>query len=147
MSGSDTLDDLLGRKRVLLERKKAIERVLDALTIVIESMSDDIPNDTNTPRGHNRRNEITNAIFQMLTIDRPLHRKAILEKLGIAGFHIGGVNPVTSLGAYLSLDPRFTSVSRGYWSLTDESEIDATDVTPEGASLLEHVEESKSIEP
>ena len=144
MSSTDTLNDLLGRKRLLLEQKKAIEKILDALTVVIDAMLNDTSDDTSAPRRHGRRNDLTDAIHRILSADGPLHRKVILERVEQAGFHIGGANPLTSLGAYLSTDARFASVSRGCWGLTDEPEQGIEiPVTPERASLPEPVEESR----
>ena len=144
MSSNDTLNDLLGRKRVLLEQKKAIETILDALSVVIDSMSQDTTDQTSAPRRHGRRDELTDTIYKILAAEGPLHRKAILQRVEQAGFHIGGANPLTSLGAYLSTDARFASVSRGCWGLTDEPEQEIEiPVTPEGASLPEPVEESR----
>lgn len=64
--------------------------------------------------------ELTDAIERTLLAERPLHRKAILERVTAAGLYIGGTNPLTVLGSYLSLDKRFKNVGRGMWTLSEK---------------------------
>ena len=61
--------------------------------------------------------EITNAIYAILKESGAMHRQDIHTRLAVRGVKIGGQNPVNSMGAYLSRDPRFQSLGGGLWDL------------------------------
>ena len=71
---------------------------------------------------------LTEAIVEVLEREQPLHRNAILERVQAKDVHVAGVEPVKSLGAHLSADPRFKNVSRGVWALVDYGENQGEDL-------------------
>ncbi len=64
----------------------------------------------------------TNAVYEVLKEERPLHRRVILERLQEMGIEIVGRNPADSLSSYMSPDDRLRPVNgrQGYWTLTEE---------------------------
>lgn len=74
-----------------------------------------------------RVSNLGDAIYQILTAERPLHRREVYERLVEMGMTIPGRDPVNNVGAHLSLDPRFMSVGGGVWDLADPPEHDESD--------------------
>ena len=82
--------------------------------------------------------DLRNAIVRILMADRPLHRQAILNFLQDGSdLYIGGTNPLRTLAAHLSHDPRFKPVGNGRWTLTEEPTVpnDPEDLVFHGAQL------------
>lgn len=73
---------------------------------------------------HIRTNSVGDAIYEVLTAERPLHRRQVHERLVEMGMTIPGRDPVNNVGAHMSLDPRFMSVGGGVWDLADPPERD-----------------------
>ncbi len=71
-----------------------------------------------------RVSNLGDGIYQVLTTERPLHRRQVYERLEEMGMTIPGQDPVNNVGAHLSLDPRFMSVGGGVWDLADPPERD-----------------------
>ena len=71
-----------------------------------------------------RVSNLGDAIHEVLTAERPLHRRQVYERLVEMGMTIPGQDPVNNVGAHLSLDPRFMSVGGGVWDLADPPERD-----------------------
>lgn len=71
-----------------------------------------------------RVSNLGDAIYEVLTAERPLHRRQVHERLVEMGMTIPGQDPVNNVGAHLSLDPRFMSVGGGVWDLADPPERD-----------------------
>ena len=61
--------------------------------------------------------EITDAIYEVLETESPLHRRDILERVEASGVIIGGKDKLQNLSAYLSEDRRFQPAERGHWTL------------------------------
>ena len=64
--------------------------------------------------------EMRDTVFDILSSERPLHRRAIYERLLDQGIHVGGRSPINNFGAHMSADPRMKSNGSGYWTLTSE---------------------------
>ena len=105
-------------------KKLRIEKELEALHIAIRINNErDGRIDANDGRRTSTyAQELTDAIYDVLLKDRPLHRAAILEKVIQHGIHVGGSKPVNSIGSYLSTDQRFKNCGRGMWTLEQEPE-------------------------
>ena len=73
------------------------------------------------PGSGSASNKLRDAIYEILSAERPIHRSVILDRLTERGIVIPGRNPSNNLGAHLSIDPRFISVSRGVWDLADSA--------------------------
>lgn len=71
-----------------------------------------------------RVSNLGDAIYQILTAERPLHRRQVHERLVEMGRTIPGRDPVNNVGAHMSLDPRFMSVGGGVWDLAGPPEHD-----------------------
>ena len=65
--------------------------------------------------------KITDSIYQILSLEQPLHRAELFRRMEVANFHFGGQKPLDNFSGYLSKDPRFVSVGKGYWQLVESS--------------------------
>ena len=65
--------------------------------------------------------EVTEAIYRILAEEQPLHRAELLRRVEAADLHVGGLKPLDTFAAYLTRDPRFSSVGKGYWHLVEGS--------------------------
>ena len=63
--------------------------------------------------------EVTEAIVAELQKEQPLHRAELMGRVEEAGVYIGGKKPLDTFAAYLTRDPRFTSVGSGCWELVE----------------------------
>ena len=68
---------------------------------------------------HSSEHDARDAIFEILSKERPLHRNEILSRLSDMGIHTGGRSPVANLSSRLSHDHRFRSLGGGVWDLVD----------------------------
>ena len=110
-------------------KKRKIDKELEALYIVIRiNQERTIGVDTGGRRASTYAQELTDAICDTLSSERPLHRTAILERVTEHGIHVGGAKPINSIGSYLSTDRRFKNCGRGMWTLEQEP-IAATSLT------------------
>ena len=63
---------------------------------------------------------VSDVIFDILTDERPLHRKIILARIQERGINVKGKNKESNIGAYLSLySARFKRVGQGTWTLRE----------------------------
>ena len=65
--------------------------------------------------------QLTEAIYRILTEEQPIHRAELLRRVEAADLHVGGLKPLDTFAAYLTRDPRFSSVGKGYWHLVEGS--------------------------
>ena len=65
---------------------------------------------------------LKDAIYQILAIDGPLHRKVIYERLMQNGVRVGGQKPLDNVGARMSQDDRFMRLGGGLWGLVEQSD-------------------------
>ena len=102
-------------------KKHKIEKELEALHTAIR-INQERGNsvDASDRRTSTYAQELTDAIYDTLLSERPLHRMDILGKVAERGIHVGGTKPVNSIGSYLSTDPRFKNCGRGLWTLAEE---------------------------
>ena len=117
MKSSLVLQSLRTKALELDALYESISRRRDALQEVIQMYEQDVNNADATDDGLTHKDELTNAIEEILTEEQPLHRGTILERVREKGVYVGGKNPVNSLSSYLSIDPRFRAVGRGMWAL------------------------------
>lgn len=103
------------------ERRAELHRQRRALVVALEffgGAADGAPDSATTPAERSVPGiEIPNAIHAILEESGALHRQDIHARLAVRGVKIGGQNPVNSMGAYLSRDPRFQSLGGGLWDL------------------------------
>ncbi len=83
---------------------------------------------------------LPDEIYAILTAERPMHRRAIHDRLVERGVRIAGRDPVNNVGAHLSLDPRFRSVGRGMWDLAEPNDRDTPEDTEAQAEFDEEDE-------
>ena len=76
-------------------------------------------NSVQTPTEGTYTAELTNAIYELLIEERPLHRRTILDRLEAKDIFVGGSNKLRTLSAHLSHDGRFTPTERGFWTLAN----------------------------
>ena len=127
-------------------KKHKIEKELESLHTAIRINQERGSSvDAGDRRASTYAQELTDAIYDALLSERPLHRTDILGRVDERGVHVGGRKPVNSIGSYLSTDQRFKNCGRGMWTLREEpqagissSDNDAMDVAstpPQRASF------------
>ena len=62
---------------------------------------------------------LNDAIFAVLSAERPMHRRDIHDRVVEMGVRVRGQDPVNNVTAHMSHDPRFHSVGGGMWDLVD----------------------------
>ena len=125
MGGTLWANSLWTMDWVLVEELKAkrrqIDKELEALHIVIRLKQERANTvDAGGRRSSTYAQEVTDAIHDTLSSERPLHRTIIMERVIERGVHVGGTKPINSIGSYLSTDQRFKNCGRGMWTLRDE---------------------------
>ena len=129
MGQQSTDVDLRALVKELEAKRRKIDKELEALSIVRRINEErTIGVDTGGRRASTYAQELTDAIYDTLSSERPLHRTAILERVTEHGIHVGGAKPINSIGSYLSTDRRFKNCGRGMWTLEQEP-IAATSLT------------------
>ena len=134
MGQQSTDVDLRALVKELEAKKRQIDKELEAVHIVIRINQERTSEvDAGGRRSSTYAQELTDAIYDTLLSERPLHRTGILERVTERGIHVGGTNPVNSIGSYLSTDPRFKNCGRGMWTLEQEpmAGISSTDTIPD----------------
>ena len=118
MSRESTIRDLRVKVRQLETKKREIDKQVENLhgAIRVFEQNGDAEHGDKSPFAQ----EVGGAMFDILTDERPLHRKVILTRVRQRGIHLGGQNPVNTIGSYLSIDDRFKNVGRGIWTLKEE---------------------------
>ena len=118
MSRESTIRDLRVKVRKLETKKREIDKQVENLhgAIRVFEQNGDPEQGDKSPFAQ----EVSDAMFDILTDERPLHRKVILTLVQQRGIHLGGQNPVSTIGSYLSIDDRFKNVGRGIWTLREE---------------------------
>ena len=88
------------------------------------------------------------AVYEVLSAERPLHRSEVWKRVEAVGVHIIGEDPVHILGSYISPDKRLVPVPerRGYWTLADEPTSDIHEkADSEPASSLMLIQQSEDV--
>ena len=121
MGQQSTDVDLRALVKDLEAKKQKIDKEIEALHIVIRiNQERSSVVDASGRRASTYAQELTDAIYDTLSSERPLHRMDIWRKVADRGVHVGGSKPVNSIGSYLSTDPRFKNCGRGMWTLAEE---------------------------
>ena len=122
MSDEDVIRNLEAKMRGKEESRRRLDEVIAAMALTIRVLREERDTADRSPgsRPDSHSAELRDAIYAVLQVERPLHRKVILERVTQAGIYVGGKNPLAALGSYLSMDRRFKSVARGVWTLVEE---------------------------
>jgi hypothetical protein len=122
MVDSATIQDLRQELAALKESQRLISEQVELLERTINLL--DSRRNANTsgtrPRKSTYANQLTDAMLEILTEERPLHRRDILHRLEGKGIYVGGSNKQGAIGSYLSISPLFKNVAKGTWTLTNE---------------------------
>lgn len=102
--------------RSMDERKAELQRQRGALVTTLRFFGDDSEVARPTTAAGVSLND---AIFAVLSAERPLHRRVIHDRVVETGVRVRGRDPVSNLAAHMSADPRFHSVGNGMWDLVD----------------------------
>lgn len=141
MSRESTIRDLRTKARQLETKKRDIDKQVEAIytTLRIFEQNGDVPS---TPSVSPYAAELTNAMYDILVTERPLHRTIILARVQERGIHVGGQKPVNTVGTYLSIDNRFRNAGRGIWTLTTEPQpvLNADELQPNNGHLRDRSE-------
>ena len=124
MPSISTITDLRSALRDIEEKKRQLDEQYRAITLTLsyfENSDSDLPQTVGSDGSAVR---LRDAIHEILTEERPLHRRAIHDRLVERGVRIAGRDPVNNVGAHLSLDERFESFGDGRWTLSDSDDED-----------------------
>ena len=135
MSTQHTIRDLQAMRALREADRRRAERAIEALDIAIAMFEGDTT--APTPRRRSHSAGLVDAMYDVLVRERPLHRTELFALVAEMGFRVGGKTPVGAVGSYLSRDPRFTNIGRGFWTLTEEPDP----TTPEMSEESEEMEE------
>ena len=118
MSHESTLRDLRVKVKQLEAKKREIDKHVENLhgSIRIFEQNGNVSDEDRSPYAK----EVSDAMVEILTDERPLHRNVILARIRARGIHTGGQKPVNTIGSYLSLDDRFKNAGKGIWTLGEE---------------------------
>lgn len=84
--------------------------------------------------------EIRNMAVQILQEEgKPLHYKEIYERLLKQGITVGGKKPANNMGAQMSQDQRFKSLSQGIWGLASWQKLPRRETPDNGTHPTEEV--------
>ena len=106
--------------KIMQEKEKELFALQESIKVLrgaireVELANDDT---VTTPHNGTAKQEITDAIYDILLQHGPLHRDVILEKVRAMGIHVSGIN---TLASYLSGDDRFKNIAKGTWALKEE---------------------------
>ena len=118
MSRESTIRDLRVKVRQFEAKKREIDKQVENLhgAIRVFEQNGDAENEDRSSYAR----EVSDAMLDILTDERPLHRNVVLARVQQRGIHVGGTKPVNSIGSYLSTDQRFKNCGRGMWTLAEE---------------------------
>lgn len=105
-----------------------IVRERESLQIVLEIYERDIDDGSSvraTPRPPTQQEVLTNAMFEVLSEEQPLHRKEILTRVKAKRVVITAKDALRSITYHLSQDQKFESVGDGAWQLVGYAKSDA----------------------
>ena len=144
MSRESTIRDLRVKARQLEQMKRAIDKQVEAIYTTLRVF--ELNGDETLESVSEYAQEITDAMYDVLLIERPLHREIILTRVQERGISIGGEKPVNTIGSYLSRDDRFRGAgNKGFWTLAEEPHPEPSDETyNNGHRLLSQGEPSTS---
>ena len=119
MSRESTIRDLRVKVKQLEAKKREIDKQVENLHGAIRVFEQN--GDVEHVERSSYAREVSDAMLDILTSERPLHRNVILARVQERGIQIGGRKPVNTIGSYLSTDNRFRNTgSKGVWTLTEE---------------------------
>ena len=118
MSRESTIRDLRVKVRQFEAKKREIDKQVENLHGAIRVFEQN--GDAEDEDRSSYAREVSDAMLDILTDERPLHRNVVLARVQQRGIHVGGTKPVNSIGSYLSTDQRFKNCGRGMWTLAEE---------------------------
>ncbi len=118
MSRESTIRDLRVKVRQFEAKKREIDKQVENLHGAIRVFEQN--GDAEDEDRSSYAREVSDAMLDILTDERPLHRNVVLARVQQRGIHVGGTKPVNSIGSYLSTDQRFKNCGRGIWTLAEE---------------------------
>ena len=123
MTNPSTINDLRAALKELEEKKRKIDEqyrnVAAALRYFEESKKGPHP-----PPEESSTSNLGDAIYEILSTERPLHRREVHNRLLEMGMKIPGQSPINNVAAHLSKDPRFKRGGGGVWDLADPPQDD-----------------------
>ena len=101
------------------ERKAELQRQRGALVTTLRFFGGDDADLPATSPSDGKSGSLADAVFAILSAERPLHRSDIHDRVIEMGVTVRGLNPINNVTAHMSLDPRFHSVGGGMWDLVN----------------------------
>ena len=125
------------------ERKAELLRQRGALVTTLQFFGGndaDLPATSSSDGGSGSMND---AIFAVLSAERPLHRRVIHDRVVEMGVTVRGRDPVSNVTAHMSLDPRFHSIGGGMWDFVDPPTTTAEE--PNGDDTQDNEDEEDNV--
>ena len=136
MGNESILRGLRAKVKELETHKRDLDKEVASLHITIRVFERN-EQSQDSPNKDSFGGRIGDAIYGILHNEGgPLHRSEIHSRIQEQGIHVGGKNPVNSVGSYLSLDDRFVNVGRGMWDLAERE--------PESNTLALYTDDSST---
>ena len=101
------------------ERRAELQRQRGALVTTLRFFGGDDADLSPTSPSDGKSGSLADAIFTVLSAERPLHRRDILDRVIEMGVTVRGESQINNIAAHMSLDPRFHSVGGGMWDFVD----------------------------
>ena len=101
------------------ERKAELLRQRGALVTTLRFFGGDDADLSPPAPSDGKSGGLNDAIFAVLSAERPLHRRDIHDRVVEMGVNVRGRDPVSNVTAHMSHDPRFHSVGGGMWDFVD----------------------------
>ena len=128
MPSTSTIADLRSALRDIDEKKRFLDEQRSAISMTLSYFEGSGADSPQTDGSDGTTANLRDAIHEILTEERPLHRRAIHDRLVERGVRIGGREPVNNVGAHMSLDERFESLGDGEWTLSGTDDDDEDNV-------------------
>ena len=119
MPNASTISDLRAALGDIDEKKRLLDEQRRAISMTLSYFENSDSESPQTVGSDGSAVSLRDAIHEILSEDRPLHRRAIHDRLVERGVRISGRAPVNNVGAHMSLDDRFKSLGDGEWTLAE----------------------------
>ena len=122
---------IAGLDEAIEQLRADIQSLEEARTVLVRqgATPSQARNNRDVPTQGNLQARVGNAVEEVLTEERPLHRGVILERILARGIPMDASNPLHYLGTFLTGDERFvpttkafgTNGRRGEWTLASDT--------------------------
>ena len=128
MSSSDIVGEIGAELGRLIEQRDELDLTIQALQRTIQHLMANSYEEAGEERGSNAR-ALNNALYLCLSkAEQPMHLRVLYDFLVNSDLHVASDNPLNSIGAHMSNDPRFEGLGEGVWGLWKWSHTPSNEV-------------------